>query len=115
MEHELRKRQSPDVLSLRTFKYAGRWPENPAGEKLQIDSHAVCDVRGVDDQYVYESDGMSLLYSLTETLKTPNLHVTLVQLSDGAHLPDVQAWAANFFKRQRGALEHHREYAKPKK
>lgn len=114
LEHELHKRQFPEVLSLRTANHWNRWPKDSSREKFRIDARAVRNVWCVNGQYVCEGGSMSLLPSFTETLKAPNVHVPWVNLPTAHIFQTNELGPPTCFRRQRDASKHHLEICKTK-
>lgn len=98
LQHELRKRRSPNRLDVRCVNRGDWWLGDPTGEEFQIAARAVRDVWGVDAQYVCEGGSMSLFSFLVDTLKAPLIQVPLGQSSDSAHLPNERIRAVNLFR-----------------
>lgn len=98
LEFELRKRRSPNLLTVDCVNSGDWWLEDPSNKHFQIAAKAVKKVWGTEPQYVCEGGSMPLFSFLAKTLDAPLVQIPLGQSSDGAHLPNERMRSMNFFR-----------------
>lgn len=95
---EIRKRRSPNKLTVECVNKGDWWLGDPSEPHFQIAERAMRSVWGVTPEYVCEGGSMPVFSYLVKTLGAPLVQVPLGQSSDGAHLPNERLRALNFFK-----------------
>lgn len=98
LEFELKKRRSPNVLTVKCINKGDWWLGDPSCRHFQVAAKAVESVWGVDPDMVCEGGSMPLFSFLEKTLDAPLVQVPLGQSSGGAHLPNERIRAINLFR-----------------
>lgn len=95
---EIRKRRSPNKLTVECLNRGDWWLGDLGCPQIQIAAEAIREVWGVDPEYVCEGGSMPLFSYLAKTLEAPLVQVPMGQSSDGAHLPNERIRGLNLFR-----------------
>lgn len=108
---ELRKRHSPNTMSVTCMNSGDWWLDDPSSAHFQVAERAIRSVWGTDPEYVCEGGSMPVFSHLVKTLNAPLVQVPLGQSSDGAHLSNERIRSINFFRGKEVLQKIVREYA----